>query len=48
MSNAIGIRVSSIDKNITTLKEKGYLRRVGHAKGGHWKLLKQIVENKSL
>ncbi len=42
MSNAIGIRVSSIDKNITTLKEKGYLRRVGHAKGGHWELLKNI------
>ena len=42
MSNVIGIRDSSIEKNIKTLKEKNYLRREGTAKGGHWKLLKNI------
>ena len=42
MSKAIGIRSSSIDKNITTLKEKGYLKRVGPAKGGHWELIKEF------
>jgi predicted HTH transcriptional regulator len=42
MSKTIGIRPSSIDKNIKTLKEKSYLRREGTAKGGYWKLLKNI------
>ena len=41
MAEAIGIRPSSIDKNITTLKQKGYLKRVGPAKGGHWELIKE-------
>jgi predicted HTH transcriptional regulator len=45
MSKAIGIRPSSIDKNIKTLKEKSYLRREGTAKGGYWKLLKNIEIN---
>ncbi|KAF5423931.1 MAG: ATP-dependent DNA helicase RecG [Candidatus Methanomarinus sp.] len=40
MSETIGIRPSSIDKNITTLKDKSYLRRVGPAKGGHWEIIK--------
>jgi ATP-dependent DNA helicase RecG len=42
MSKTIGIRPSSIEKNIKTLKEKSYLRREGTAKGGYWKLLKNI------
>jgi len=41
MSETIGIRPSSIDKNITTLKDKSYLRRVGPAKGGHWEIIKE-------
>ena len=40
MSETVGIRSSSIDKNITTLKEKGHLKRVGPAKGGHWEIIK--------
>ena len=39
MSETIGIRPSSIDKNIVTLKEKGYLKRLGPAKGGHWEII---------
>ncbi|MDW7777172.1 MAG: helix-turn-helix domain-containing protein [Methanosarcinales archaeon] len=42
MSNVIGIRTSSIDKNIKTLKNKMYLERIGPAKGGYWKLIKII------
>jgi ATP-dependent DNA helicase RecG len=38
MSEIIGIRTSSIDKNIQTLKKKGFLRRVGPARGGHWEI----------
>ena len=40
MSKIIGIRPSSIDKNIATLKQKVYLKRVGPAKGGHWEINK--------
>jgi len=39
MSETIGIRSSSIDKNIATSKEKGYIERVGPAKGGHWEII---------
>ncbi len=42
MSETIGIRPSSIDKNIATLKDKRYLRRVGPAKGGHWELIRKL------
>ena len=41
MSENIGIRISSIDKNIQTLKKKGFLRRVGSARGGHWEVLEK-------
>jgi len=41
MSENLGIRPSSIDKNITTLKKKGYLMRVGPAKGGHWEIIRE-------
>ncbi|MEA1864793.1 MAG: winged helix-turn-helix transcriptional regulator, partial [Euryarchaeota archaeon] len=42
MSETVGIRPSSIDKNIATLKDKQYLRRVGPAKGGHWELTRKL------
>ena len=42
MSETIGIRPSSIDKNIATLKGKRYLKRVGPAKGGHWELIRKL------
>ncbi len=41
MSENIGIRISSIDKNIQTLKKKGLLKRIGPAKGGHWEVLEK-------
>ena len=42
MSETIGIRPSSVDKNIATLKDKRYLKRVGPAKGGHWELITKL------
>ncbi|MCL2646051.1 MAG: putative DNA binding domain-containing protein [Phycisphaerales bacterium] len=43
MAKAIGISTTAIDNNLTRLKEKGILRRVGSTKGGHW----EIMKNKS-
>ena len=39
MAKAIGISTTAIDKNLTTLKQKGILRRAGPDKGGHWELV---------
>ena len=41
MSEIIGIRTSSIDKNIQTLKKKGLIKRVGPARGGHWEAIEK-------
>ena len=40
MSEEIGISTTAIDKNISTLKNKGLLKRIGPARGGHWKIIK--------
>lgn len=40
MSEEIGISTTAIDKNISTLKKKGLLKRVGPARGGHWEIIK--------
>ena len=47
MSKIIGIRPSSIDKNITTLKEKRILQRIGPAKGGYWKIIEDSENNQN-
>ena len=39
MAQAIGISTTAIDKNLTKLKQKGILRRVGPDKGGHWEVV---------
>ncbi|MBI4919451.1 putative DNA binding domain-containing protein [archaeon] len=38
LAEKIGISTTAIDKNITRLKKKGLLDRVGPDKGGHWKI----------
>lgn len=38
LSKSIGISTTAIDKNITQLKKKDLLKRIGPAKGGYWKL----------
>jgi len=39
MAERIGISTTAIDKNIQVLKGKGFLKRIGPAKGGHWHVL---------
>ena len=43
MAERIGISTTAIDKNIATLKNKNYLRRVGEDKSGYWEVLKGSV-----
>ena len=40
LSVKIGISTTAVDKNIAQLKKRGFLRRVGPDKGGHWEILK--------
>ncbi|MFO8065940.1 MAG: putative DNA binding domain-containing protein [Bacteroidales bacterium] len=39
LADKIGVTERSIERNIETLKQKGLLKRVGPAKGGHWKVI---------
>jgi ATP-dependent DNA helicase RecG len=39
LSEIVGISHRKIQKNIAKLKDRGLLKRVGHDKGGHWKIL---------
>ena len=41
LAGKIGINPSAIQKNLGTLKKKGFLRRVGPARGGHWEILEK-------
>ncbi len=41
MAEAIGISTTAIDKNITKLKEKEIIRRVGGDKGGSWEIVEK-------
>jgi predicted HTH transcriptional regulator len=44
MAKHIGISTTAIDKNIETLKSKGFLKRIGSDKTGHWEI--RVVENR--
>lgn len=39
MAKSIGISVTAIDKNISTLRKKGVINRVGGDKGGSWQII---------
>ncbi len=39
MSELLNISTTAIDKNIEKLKKHGFLKRIGPAKGGYWKVL---------
>jgi len=40
ISEIIGISSRDVEKNIAKLKEKGFLKMVGPARGGYWKIIK--------
>jgi ATP-dependent DNA helicase RecG len=37
----VGISQRKIKENIAKLKERGYLKRIGPAKGGHWEIIQE-------
>jgi len=39
LSKTIGISQTAIENNVQKLKEKGILRRIGSARGGHWEIV---------
>lgn len=41
LSRELGINPSAIQRHIEKLKEKGILKRVGPAKGGHWEIIEK-------
>jgi len=40
LSTKVGISARKIEQNIAKLKQKGVLRRVGPARGGHWEVVR--------
>ena len=41
LSEKLNINQSAIQKHIEKLKKKGFLRRVGPAKGGYWEIIEK-------
>lgn len=40
LARILQINPSAVQKHIQGLKEKGYIRRIGPDKGGHWEVIK--------
>ena len=40
LAERVGIAPKNIETNIKFLKENGWVKRVGPARGGHWEVLK--------
>jgi len=41
ISNKLIINQSAIQKHLETLKKKGFLKRIGSARGEHWELIEE-------
>lgn len=41
LSKHIKISTTAVDNNITKLKKKGVLKRIGSLKGGHWEVIEK-------
>ncbi|AKB71322.1 winged helix-turn-helix transcriptional regulator [Methanosarcina mazei] len=44
LSQKIGLGTTAIENNIAKFKEKGFLKRVGPAKGGHWEVDPELAD----
>ena len=40
LSEKVGISTTAIENNLTKLKEKGILKRIGKPKSGYWEIIK--------
>lgn len=38
LAEAVGISIKGVEKQLAKLKANGKIRRIGPAKGGHWKI----------
>ena len=41
LSDILGISLRKTKENLSKLKERGIIRRVGPDKGGHWEIIEQ-------
>jgi len=41
LSEHIKISTTAVDNNISKLKKKGILKRIGSPKGGHWEVIEK-------
>lgn len=44
LSQVVGISTTAIENNITKLKEKGILKRIGLDKGGYWEVDQELAK----
>ena len=44
LAGELGITTRAVEKSIKMLKLSGQLKRIGPAKGGHWKVLDDSLE----
>ena len=40
LSQKIGVSQRSVQRDLATLSAKGFIRRIGPDKGGHWEIVK--------
>ena len=48
LSNLLGISRNATDKSTQFLKDKGWIKRIGPAKGGHWEVTDQALRAHTL
>lgn len=46
LSETIDINPSAVQKHLEKLKKKGVLKRISHAKGGHWEIKEDDIKDK--